>query len=200
MSTVSVFVLGKGHIRQIYHSFEALEPDCPPEFHRESIKYVVANMAASTSHGRQPVELDIEREQPNQDGQTKAAVMSKILIVVDDVESCETFAKILQEAGHSVRLLRSSAELFRILLLFEPDIVLFDMNSPNISNMLTLSIVWRMSELTRTKIIVSTECAQIGATQHINWRADSILAKPISSEKLLATVASFNPANHDKER
>ncbi len=136
---------------------------------------------------------DRDMEHTNHVGQTKDSEMSKILIVVDDVESSQAYAEILASAGHSVKMLHSHAEIFRVLSLFVPNIVLVDMNVPGMSNMLTLSIIRRMSELTRTKIIVSTQYSDMTKTAQLNWRVDAVLTKPVSSEQLLETVSKLKP-------
>jgi CheY-like chemotaxis protein len=87
-------------------------------------------------------------------------------------------------------MLRSSAEVFRVLPKFVPHIVLVDMNIPGISNILTLSFIRRLSELRQTKIIVITHRAHIVESAKSIWRAEVILAKPVSPERLLETVSS----------
>jgi len=130
------------------------------------------------------------RKQQNQRQQTKDGLTSKILIVTDDVESCTTFTEVLEGAGHSVKMLRSSTEVFRVLPKFIPHIVLVDMNVPGISNILTLSFIRRLSELRHTKIIVITHRSQLMESAQSIWRAEVVLAKPVSPERLLETVSS----------
>lgn len=198
MSIISTFVLGNDSHRQGYLSTPAITSGRLGTFLDEAMGTVVEHSAASKSSDRRPSAVNVKDSDPSsQPGQVHTAVMSKVLIVVDDVESCESFAQVLSGAGHSVRLVYSSTEIFRELLNFIPDIVLFDMNVPSIPNMLTLSIVWRMSELTRTRIVICTQRSQINGTQQVNWHADSILAKPISPDQLLETVANLNsPSKH----
>lgn len=129
-------------------------------------------------------------QQLNQHHETKDASMSKILIVADDVDSCTTFTGILEEAGHSVKMLRSSAEVFRVLPRFIPKVVLVDMNVPGVSNILTLSFIRRLSELRQTKIIVVTHRSQIVESAKSIFRAEVILTKPVSPERLLEAVSS----------
>jgi len=120
----------------------------------------------------------------------KEVAMSKILIVADDVDTCLTFEEILEDAGYSVKLLHTSAEVFKVLPKFVPNIVLVDMNVPGIANILTLSFIRRLSELRQTKIIVITQRSQIAESAKSFWRAEAILTKPLSPERLLETVSS----------
>jgi len=168
--------------------------DCLANFLEKAIRSVVEVRVAAPHTRVHIADIDDrDREQSNHVGQTKDSEMSKILIVVDDVESSQAYAEILASAGHSVKMLHSHAEIFRVLSLFVPNIVLVDMNVPGMSNMLTLSIIRRMSELTRTKIIVSTQYSDMTKTAQLNWRVDAVLTKPVSSEQLLETVSKLKP-------
>ena len=101
---------------------------------------------------------------------TKAAVMSKVLVVADDVESSSAVAEILERAGHTVRTLRSSGELFRVFAQFVPDVVVMNMNIPSISSILTLSFIRRLTEVAQTKVIVITANAQVATSAKSMWR------------------------------
>ena len=67
--------------------------------------------------------------------------MGKILIVVDDIEGTNAVSETLESAGYATKTLQSSAEIFRNLLHFVPDIVLINLNTPGIQSMLTLSFI-----------------------------------------------------------
>jgi len=127
-----------------------------------------------------------QRARPFQ--QTKDTLMSKVVVVVDDVESSSLISEILKGAGHSVNTLRTSAEIFRVLSQYVPDVVIIEMNTPSVSNLLTLTFIRRLTELSHTKIIMITAHAQIAKSL---WRAEVVLDKPVSNELLLEAVSRY---------
>lgn len=122
---------------------------------------------------------------------TKVAVMSKVLVIADDVESSGDVAEILEYAGHTVKTLRTSGELFRVFSQFVPDVVVMNMNIPGISSILTLSFIRRLTEVAHTKVIVLTANTQVASSAKSMWRAEVVLVKPVSPEQVLAAVTRY---------
>ncbi len=116
--------------------------------------------------------------------------MSKILIVDDDVEICETFTDILNHAGYDVQVVRSGTEAFRALRRIAPDVVLLDMNMPGVSGILTLSFIKHLTRLAHTRIVIVSGHPDLAASAQAVWGADLYLAKPVSPRQLLDAVAS----------
>jgi DNA-binding response OmpR family regulator len=115
--------------------------------------------------------------------------MSKILIVDDDVEICDTFTDILRHAGYDVHVVKSGTEAFRVLRRVAPDVVLLDMNMPGVSGILTLSFIKHLTRLAQTRIIIVSGHPDLAATAKAVWGADMYLAKPVSPRQLLDAVA-----------
>src|SRR5260221_13234445 len=87
--------------------------DCLANFLEKAIRSVV-EVRVAAPHTRVHI-ADIDdrgMEQTNYVGQTKYSEMSKILIVVDVVESSQANDEILARAWHSVNMFISHAETF----------------------------------------------------------------------------------------
>jgi len=118
--------------------------------------------------------------------------MSKVLIIDDDEEICETFSDILHHAGHDVHILKSGAEAFRVLPKLIPDVVLLDMHMPGISGVLTLSFIRRLSRLSHTRVIIVSGHPELAESAKAIWGADLFLAKPVSPKQLVEAVATYS--------
>ena len=118
--------------------------------------------------------------------------MSKILIIDDDEEICETFSDILLHAGHDVHILKSGAEAFRVLPKLVPDVVLLDMHMPGVSGVLTLSFIRRLSRLSHTRVIIVSGHPELAESAKAIWGADLFLAKPVSPKQLIEAVATYS--------
>ncbi len=122
----------------------------------------------------------------------KDLLMSKVLIIDDDEEICETFSDILKHAGHDVHILKSGAEAFRVLPKLVPDVVLLDMHMPGVSGVLTLSFIRRLSRLSQTKVIIVSGHPELAESAKAIWGADLFLAKPVSPKQLVEAVATYS--------
>lgn len=122
----------------------------------------------------------------------KDCSMSKVLIIDDDDEICETFSDILKHAGHDVHVLKTGAEAFRVLPKLLPNIVLLDMNMPGVSGVLTLSFIRRLSRLSQTKVIIVSGHPELAESAKAIWGADLFLCKPVSPKQLVEAVANYS--------
>ena len=117
--------------------------------------------------------------------------MSKVLIIDDDQELCETFSDILQGAGHEIHVLTSGKEAFRVLPKLAPNIVLLDMNMPGVPGMLTLGFIRRLSRLAHTRVIIVSGHPDLAEEDKAMWGADMFLAKPVTPRQLLEAIAIY---------
>ncbi len=139
----------------------------------------------------------------------KDLLMSKVLIIDDDEEICETFSDILKHAGHDVHILKTGAEAFRVLPKLVPDVVLLDMHMPGVSGVLTLSFIRRLSRLSQsgvltlsfirrlsrlsqTKVIIVSGHPELAESAKAIWGADLFLAKPVTPKQLVEAVATYS--------
>jgi len=122
----------------------------------------------------------------------KDLLMSKVLIIDDDAEICETFSDILKHAGHDVHILKTGAEAFRVLPKLVPDVVLLDMHMPGVSGVLTLSFIRRLSRLSQTKVIIVSGHPELAESAKAIWGADLFLAKPVTPKQLVEAVATYS--------
>lgn len=115
--------------------------------------------------------------------------MGKILIIDDDREICETFSDILTHAGHDAYVANSGAEAFKLLRRLTPDVILLDMQMPDVSGMLTLSYIRHLTRLTQSRIIIVSGHPQMAISAQAIWGIDLYLNKPVSPRELLDAVS-----------
>jgi DNA-binding response OmpR family regulator len=125
----------------------------------------------------------------------KDLTMGKVLVIDDDREISETFSDILQHAGHDVYVANSGAEAFKLLRRLTPDVILLDMQMPDVSGMLTLSYIRHLTRLTQSRIIIVSGHPQMAISAQAIWGIDLYLNKPVSPRELLDAVSSSH-ANH----
>jgi CheY-like chemotaxis protein len=105
--------------------------------------------------------------------------MTKILIVEDDVDICDTYLDILVGQNHKFEVVHSGAAALNIVTRFLPEIVLLDMHLPGASGMLVLSFIRRYPRLAKCKVIIITGYAELAQTAAVHWGADLCLVKPV---------------------
>src|SRR5579859_2478110 len=126
---------------------------------------------------------DLPAESSQQDVQAEANKdipvnpSSRILIIDDDVELCETFSDALEFAGHEVKVVHSGNEGFRIVTRLLPDVVILDMHLPGVSGILLLSHIRHMPRLAHTKVIIVSGYSDMAHTAKAVWGADMYLPK-----------------------
>jgi CheY-like chemotaxis protein len=118
--------------------------------------------------------------------------MGKILVIDDDREVSDTFSDILLHAGHDVHVANSGTEAFKILRRLTPDVILLDMQMPDVSGMLTLSYIRHLTRLTHSRIIIVSGHPQMAISAQAIWGIDQYLNKPVSPRQLLDAVASVH--------
>lgn len=120
----------------------------------------------------------------------KVALMGKILIVVDGPERSQEVAEVLEQRGYSHKILHSSAELFRILPHFEPEILLVDQSIPGIGNIKILAFIRHVTEVGAMKVFVVMKDAETVGSAKTLWKADVALTSPVSPEALVEAVTA----------
>ncbi|NDJ76795.1 MAG: response regulator [Chloroflexi bacterium] len=124
--------------------------------------------------------------------------MSKIMIVEDDLDLCETYTDFLEAAGHTVKVITSSAQAIDALIRERnvPDLVILDMNLPGESGIVVLGFIRRLPRLHNTKVIIVSGYVDMANRAIAEWGADLFLPKPVSLEKLRTSIGTFTSQNN----
>lgn len=135
-----------------------------------------------------PTESPPEDSHAEANKETPVNPASRILIIDDDIELCETFSDALQFAGHEVKVVHSGNDGFRIVTRLLPDVVILDMHLPGVSGILLLSHIRHMPRLARTKVIIVSGYSDMAHTAKAVWGADMYLPKPVTPKQLLEAI------------
>jgi len=112
----------------------------------------------------------------------------KILIIDDEDCIREVFSQLLREANYSVEEADTGKKGIEIARRFFPDIVLLDMNLPDISGMEVLSFV-KDADLPAEVIIITAYGTIKNAVEATRLGAYDYLQKPVDNEELLLVVS-----------
>lgn len=114
--------------------------------------------------------------------------MAKILVVDDEMGIRELLSEILRDEGHDVQLAENAAAARAARLAAKPDLVLLDIWMPD-SDGVTLLKEWSANGLLSMPVVMMSGHGTIDtAVEAIRFGALDFLEKPISLQKLLATV------------
>jgi PAS domain S-box-containing protein len=114
-------------------------------------------------------------------------VTTHILVIDDDVDTCETLSDVLSANGHAVRSATRGRAALAPLATGPVDIAIVDIQLPDMPGLELLDEIKRVSP--HTEVIVVTACASIRpAIDAINGAAFAYITKPFEMDHLLATV------------
>ncbi len=111
----------------------------------------------------------------------------KILIIDDEDTIREVFSALLKEKNYSVEEAETGNQGIEIARRFHPDIILLDMNLPDISGMEVLSFV-KESSIPAEVIIITAYGTIKNAVEATRLGAYDYLQKPVDNEELLLVV------------
>ncbi|MBF0417573.1 MAG: diguanylate cyclase [Magnetococcales bacterium] len=115
--------------------------------------------------------------------------MARILVVDDDGQTIEQIARLVANAGHAVEFLLESPYLLAKLDVSPPDLLLLDVNMPEIDGITLLKKILATPHLKEIPVIMITgetdesliqECFQLGAVDFVN--------KPIRPLELISRI------------
>ena len=114
--------------------------------------------------------------------------MKQIAVVEDDKFMQEELKEILQKAGYTVCLIQCFENVSEQLLSDSMDLVILDLNLPNISG---FQICREIKQKSAVPVLVLTSRDQMRDELHaLNLGADEFLTKPCRKERLLARVGN----------
>lgn len=118
--------------------------------------------------------------------------MTKILIVEDNEMNMRLFADLLKSKGYHVVQCLDGKKALDIAKTEKPDLILMDIQMPEISGLEVTALIRQTPEIAKTKIIAVTAFAMKGDEQKIiDGGCNGYIAKPISIPEFFATVESF---------
>lgn len=115
--------------------------------------------------------------------------MQKILIVEDDEKLRNELKIFLEKNGYKVEVLETFKNTIQDILNIKPDIVLLDINLPNVDGQYVCKEIRKTSNM--GIIIVTSRDSEIDELLSINYGADHYITKPYNIQILLAKIASL---------
>jgi two-component system cell cycle response regulator DivK len=118
--------------------------------------------------------------------------MSKILIVEDNAKNMKLVRDILQYGGHATLEAVNGSEGVRLALEHRPDLILMDIQLPDIDGIEALRRIRADNALDRTPVLAVSASVMPDEQLHIVASGfDAYLTKPISLKPFVATVERF---------
>lgn len=115
--------------------------------------------------------------------------MQKILIVEDDEKLRNELKIFLEKNGYEVEVLETFKNTIEDILNINPDLVLLDINLPNVDGQYVCKEIRKTSNM--GIIIVTSRDSEIDELLSINYGADHYITKPYNIQILLAKIASL---------
>jgi DNA-binding response OmpR family regulator len=113
----------------------------------------------------------------------------KILIIEDNSRFAEILAILLNEAGYETSLAKNSGQGISKALTERPDLILTDLNLPDMTAVETITILKKIPFTSGIPIVVLTaETARQFKTKALKAGAAEYLLKPISPRDLLNVI------------
>jgi len=120
--------------------------------------------------------------------------MSKksILLVDDDFLNMRLAQHILETEGYAVARAATARQTLEQLALFTPDIILLDIQLPDIDGRVLIKMLRKRSEIQDVKILALTACAMKGDREGILKAGfDDYISKPIDVEDFKNTLERY---------
>jgi DNA-binding response OmpR family regulator len=121
----------------------------------------------------------------------------KVLVVEDEEMQAKFLANVLVKAGYEVFLCEEGVFAKSILSLDKFDLVLLDINIPNINGLKLLEIIRTNEQQVnfKTPVIICTATFDLNdQIQSMENRANEYLVKPILPEKIKTLAAAYTNA------
>lgn len=117
--------------------------------------------------------------------------MKKILVVDDDVIFRHLVKELLEENGYLVDTAKDGVEGFEKLKKGKYDLVILDVNMPNMNGFETLNKIREDEEIFDIPVIMLTVKSMVeDQLQGFEYGADDYIAKPFENDILIARIKS----------
>ncbi len=119
--------------------------------------------------------------------------MSKLVLIVEDNElNMKLFNDLLEAHGYETLQTRSGVEAVELARTHRPDLILMDIQLPEVSGLQVIMWIKNDEDLKHIPIIAITAFAMKGDEEKIRQGGcDAYLSKPISVVKFLETVGRY---------
>jgi two-component system, cell cycle response regulator DivK len=125
--------------------------------------------------------------------QSRVTLMQKTILIVEDNElNMKLFNDLLEAHGYKTLQTRSGREALELTRLHKPDLILMDIQLPEVSGLQVTQWIKEDEVLRHIPVIAITAFAMKGDEEKIRQGGcEAYLSKPISILKFLETVRSF---------
>ena len=128
-----------------------------------------------------------------QNGDTGHHAVDKVLVVEDNVLNMRLFSDLLKANGYTVLQARDGLEALRIVRLDRPDLILMDIQLPEMSGLEVTERIKADEELRSIPIVAVTAFAMKDDEEKIRQAGcDGYLTKPISIDGFMQTVGRYS--------
>jgi two-component system, cell cycle response regulator DivK len=119
--------------------------------------------------------------------------MTKTILIVEDNElNMKLFNDLLEAHGYNTLQTRDGRDVMSMTRKHRPDLILMDIQLPEISGLEIAKMLKADDDLNMIPVVAVTAFAMKGDEQKIrNGGCDGYIAKPISVNNFLQTVAKF---------
>ena len=115
--------------------------------------------------------------------------MAKILIVEDNEMNMRLFSDLLKTKGYEVFECMEGKKALQMTKAIKPDLVLMDIQMPEVDGLTATKLIRNDSEVSKTKIVAVTAFAMPGDLERIlAGGLDGYISKPISIPDFLDTI------------
>ncbi len=104
------------------------------------------------------------------------------MIIEDDEKLARIFTAAISEAGFTPHIVHRGDEALQELSVFQPRLVILDLNLPGIPGEVILKAIHEDPQLTKTRVIVATADAE--RARVMEEEGDLVLVKPVSFSQL----------------
>ena len=123
--------------------------------------------------------------------------MKKILIIDDEIKLRNELKKFLENNGYEVSCLTDFNNVISDILQKETDLILLDINLPNINGEFICKELRK--KITTPIIMITSKNTEIDEIISINYGADDFITKPYNSNILLARIERLIERAFEKE-
>ena len=111
------------------------------------------------------------------------ARMNKLLIVDDELEICEFLKSFFEDRDFKVMVANSGAQALEQVELFQPEVVLLDIQMPGMDGLQTLKKIKELHPKVKVIMVTAVE-TQEKIEEAMRLGADNYITKPLSLEYL----------------
>ena len=123
---------------------------------------------------------------------------ARILVVEDNRDNMQLMEYLLNAFGYTPLLASSAAEGIRLAREERPDLVLMDIQMPEMDGYEAMEQIKQLPGLESCPVVAVTAFAMVGDQRRIIASGfDGYISKPISPRSFVAEIATFLPADTD---